>query len=137
MPQNYMEEYALLLNFFQDSWGNKSLLLVENDSYHPQTTETWLRFALRGKESSLASVGSPGSNRAQYPGTILIQVYTPLATGDASGRSLADQAAQVFEGAHLEGFDIGLPYVSVPEEPDEDGWYQIDVTVPFTRSSYK
>lgn len=137
MPQNYIEEYNALFSFFQGEWGNKSPLMVENDSRQPQPAETWVRFALRGGVSTLASVGAPGSNRAQYPGTILIQVFTPLAAGDAAGRKLADQAAQVFEGAKLEGFDIGLPYVSVAEEPNEDGWYQINVTVPFTRNSYK
>lgn len=123
--------------FSKRNGGGTSTLTMENDSYQPQSTESWVRFALRGAVSTLASVGTPGRNSARYPGTILIQVFTPLATGDAAGRKLADQAAQVFEGAKLEGFDIGLPYVSVAEEPNEDGWYQINVTVPFTRSSYK
>lgn len=137
MPQNYIEEYNALWSFFQEEWGNSSTLTMENDPYQPQPTESWVRFALRGAVSTLASVGTPGRNSARYPGTILIQVFTPLATGDTAGRKLADQASQVFEGAKLEGFDIGLPYVSVAEELNEDGWYQINVTVPFTRSSYK
>lgn len=137
MPQNYMEEYAALSDFFTTAWGNASRLTVENDSYQPQPTESWVRFALRGAVSTLASVGTPGGNSVRYPGTILIQVFTPLATGDAAGRSLADRAAQIFEGAKIEGFDIGLPYISTAEEPNEEGWYQINVTVPFTRNSYK
>lgn len=137
MPQTYIEEYNALLGFFRAVWGNKSFLVVENDQHQPQPTETWLRFALRGKESVLMSIGTPGNNRAQYPGTILMQVFTPLATGDVLGRGLADQAAAIFEGAKIEGFDIGLPYISTAEEPNEEGWYQINVTIPFTRNSYK
>lgn len=137
MPRNYTEEYSALSTFFKTAWGNDVPLMVENDANQAQPNEAWVRFALRGAVSTLASIGTPGGNCIRYPGTILIQVFTPLATGDTSGRSLADKAAEIFEGAKIEGFDIGLPYVSTAEKPNEDGWYQINVTIPFTRNSYK
>lgn len=137
MPQNYTEEYSALSTFFKTAWGNKAPLMVENDSNQPQPNVAWVRFALRGAVSTQVSVGTPGSNYIRYPGTILVQVFTPLATGDAPGRNLADEAAEIFEGAKIEGFDIGFPHLSTAEKPNEDGWYQINVTIPFTRNSYK
>lgn len=137
MPQTYLEEYTALAGFFETAWNGETGISFDNEPFTPKVGTPWIRFTIRNGESSLASIGAPGNNFARYRGIVFVQVFTPLARGSTLNRTLADKVIEIFEGAGLDGFEIGLPSLTPTGNSIKDGWYQINISIPFTRISYK
>jgi len=93
----------------------------------------WVRFNVLDGEGAWRSIGSPGSNIAGYVGVVVIQVFTPLMTGESTARDFADSAAAIFQGQVIGGIRFSPATVQILNSSLADGWHQINVSIPFKR----
>jgi hypothetical protein len=93
----------------------------------------WVRFNVLDGEGAWRSIGSPGSNIAGYVGVVVIQVFTPLMTGESTARDYADAAAAIFQGQVISGIRFSPATAQILNTSLADGWHQINVSIPFRR----
>ena len=93
----------------------------------------WVRFNVLDGEGAWRSIGSPGSNIAGYVGVVVIQVFTPLMTGESTARDYADAAAAIFQGQVIGGIRFSPATAQILNTSLADGWHQINVSIPFRR----
>ena len=93
----------------------------------------WVRFNVLDGEGAWRSIGSPGSNIAGYVGVVVIQVFTPLMTGESTARDFADSAAAIFQGQVISGIRFSPATAQILNTSLADGWHQINVSIPFRR----
>ena len=93
----------------------------------------WVRFNVLDGEGSWRSIGSPGSNLAGYVGVVVIQIFVPLLSGESTARDYADAAAAIFQGKGIGGIRFSLATAQVLNTSLADGWYQMNVSIPFRR----
>ena len=96
----------------------------------------WVRFNVLDGEGAWRSIGSPGSNIAGYVGVVVIQIFTPLMTGESTARDYADSAAEIFQGQVISGIRFSPASAQILNTSLADGWHQINVTIPFSRDEY-
>jgi hypothetical protein len=92
-----------------------------------------VRFNVLDGEGAWRSIGSPGSNIAGYVGVVVIQVFTPLMTGESTARAYADAAAAIFQGQVISGIRFSPATAQILNTSLADGWHQINVSIPFRR----
>ncbi len=94
----------------------------------------WIRPYLSLENTENVTIGGiNGHLRIRYTGSYIIQVFTPLtkATGDIY--RVIDKLIKVFNNRNDLDPDIFTYACTVSRVGDEgNGWYQIDVSVPFT-----
>lgn len=96
----------------------------------PLTTSNapWVRFAVIGNGDALA-VLSP--NPPSYEsGFVAVQVFASAGTGDGTASTLSDAIADLFRGYESGGVQCGN--AKKQTIGPADGWYQINITVPWT-----
>ncbi|MGJ8685830.1 MAG: phage tail terminator-like protein [Spongiibacteraceae bacterium] len=93
--------------------------------------------ALTTKIASNTSWGLCGDEITErVDGVIYIQVFVPDNEGTSAARSLAEDAAAVFENARFDGIKTFAATPTIVGN-DGNGWYQITVSIPYHRYAQK
>ena len=87
----------------------------------------WVRMTIIPGEGFQASLGTPRVWRST--GVAVVQVFVPLAQGDAGAYGLADDVATIFRGVSVDGVVFRAP--SLTRIGPDRSWYQINVATPF------
>lgn len=131
---NYQEEFAAIARMFSDAWA-ETVIAWENMPFTPPSPpESHVEFYLLNGEASQASIGAPGSNVFRHVGLVSINVFTPESTGKPEALRLADTAAEIFRNQVKDAIRFKTPKVTVLGV--QDHYYQVNVSVPFTRDSF-
>lgn len=101
--------------------------IYDNEGEVPVTSGTWARFAIQWAESRAVSFGRVPRHR--HPGAIRASVHTPMESGDARAREIADVATSAFREVDDGSVTFRTPYVSAVRR--DEAWWRMDVTVPF------
>jgi hypothetical protein len=140
-----LTEHVEIGRRFNQEWNGLTTISWPNVTFNPPDQlpdSKWVRFNILddpppGAPYSLQkSIGSPGNNIVRYTGTIVVQCFTGLGKGNLPGLALADKVEQIFNGFIGTNFkcligatkDIGV---------DKNGWYQVNVSIPFYRDELK
>jgi len=106
---------------------------------------TWLRCTVQAATRWQASTGSVGKRRFRTAGLMLVQVFVPVATGDADHLAVVDAIDAAFLGVLLsvpQGSDPPILIRFQPPFPvgelqrDEEAWARCDVRVPFEADTF-
>lgn len=100
-----------------------------------ETEESWVRINILSGAGEQITVGSPGSNVARYAGVVALQINTPIGTGSAESRALADKIEEIFLNQSIGGIRFRIPYPAGSAE--ENGrWSTWTIWCPFTREEF-
>lgn len=125
----YATERQTIETRFNTQWASASPIAWDNVSYTPTTGTSWVRFSILSGAAFQASLETTPKYR--HTGIIDIGIFTPEDGGTQTARTLADTAAAVFRGWSSGGIVCRAPYIT--RIGQSDGWYQLNVTVPFYR----
>jgi len=102
-----------------------------NAPFTPTTGVPWVRFSIQQAPAEQIGFGS-SSVRDRHYGTVFVQVFVPVETAVQTAMQIADDAAAALRRYSTTGLftrsasiqDVG---------PTPDGWYQVNVSVPYQR----
>ena len=91
----------------------------------------WCRFSLAIDDNRQVSTGNPGGKRFRMTGTGMVQVFVPIAKGDAAALSIADSIIAVFRNVSIAP-QISFLGVGVVGTAEQDAaWCRRRVVIPF------
>jgi hypothetical protein len=123
----YEAEQVAIESRFESQWAGRTPVAYPNVPFSKPNASPWVRLTVMSGSAFLAGI----PRYFRHPGVIDIQVFVPEGVGSKDALLLADQAAAVFRVASFNGVVCRTPYV-VPAGTN-DGWYQVNVSVPFQR----
>lgn len=102
-----------------------------NVAYVPIVGTLWVRFNVVDGESTRTTIGAT-TNNVRSLGLVIVQIFAPLDKGNAAALAKADAVAAIFRDWC--GSTVRCRTPSIKEVgPDGNGWYQVNVSVPFQR----
>lgn len=114
---------------FNTQWGTTTHIAFDNVDWKPEaTTLKWVRLNVLTGDSITAGLHGD-VNLYRSAGVIVVQVFVKEGEGVRTALLLADQAAAIFRGLQIDGIIYRAP--SVERIGPSDGWYQVNVNIPF------
>ena len=102
-----------------------------NEDFTPPTDKTYVKFFILNGETRIVDIGSP-IKTYRSTGVIFLQLLAPPRTGNGLVKSQADTMAAIFRSWC--GSSVRCRAATVKEIGlDADGWYQVNVKIPFQR----
>jgi hypothetical protein len=100
----------------------------------PEDFTPWIRFHISLLPSQLKSFGP--NKRYRRFGFISVQVFTKTGMGTKTASQISDDVIETLEGKQLTN---GLQFEAGHADPvgDANGWYQKNVTIPFSYDTIK
>lgn len=97
----------------------------------PDPPSIWLRLSILDGESFQTTIGAE-TNVHRSVGIIIVQIFGPANEGDKDTLAMADTVAAIFR--NWCGTTVRCRAATVKAiGPDGQGWYQVNVSVPFKR----
>lgn len=90
--------------------------------------QAWVRLTVLNGDGFTSEVGS--SPRARRPGVISCQIFTPERQGSAEAYRLADSLSAQLQ--YWSDGDLETLAASATRVGPSDGWFQVNLSVPFT-----
>lgn len=98
----------------------------DNIEFVPTLGSPWCRFTVLHGEGRHAAVNGLYRNS----GIVIVQIFTPIETGDALALGIADDVAGIFRGWRSGALLFGAP--SLQRVGPDGGWYQLNVSIPYS-----
>jgi len=127
----FVEATEAIYQRFVDNFTGVSLanITFDNEEFDPTDSTGWVRLVVRNLGRDQETLGKKGNRRFKTPALALVQVFTPANTGIKQAGTLAQEAADIFEGESFSGLDFQSAPIS-PGGPDKK-WYQLVVEAQF------
>lgn len=113
-------------------WANATPIAFPNVSFNPPSPPSvWIRLTVNDGESQQIDIGSKPAT-IRYAGVIFVQIFTVSNKGDAEALTLADNVKTIFN--NWNGVNVvcrAAKIINVGN--DGQGWYQVNVAIPFIR----
>ena len=103
----------------------------DNVEYAPVTGTTFIRFSVYPGDAYQVSLGDRPLHRVV--GIIDIGIFVPQGQGTETARDLADIAAEIFRNWQDTTNKIRCRSPYLTRIGEEEGWFQMNVTVPYIR----
>lgn len=129
----FAEERKAIEGRFSSNWTTTSIK-YENVPF-TQPTTAWVALFIRNGAGGRNSIGTT-TPRRRFFGSIIIQIFVLPLSGSATARGYADTIAAIYRDA---SFACGSTGTIVCQEPaietlgERNGWFQVNVTVPYRR----
>ena len=112
--------------------GNPIVVSVQYDNQASVTPNKipWVRFMVKLATANQKSIGSVASRRFRKTGICMIQIFVPLGEGSGLADYIAGKIENAYTGVTKSGgivFQTPLIY----EGKRSDGWWQVNVNLPF------
>ena len=135
---SYALERQTIESRFNTQWAAATPIAWDNVEYVPTPGTAFVAISILNADAFQASIGGIGGygQLHRFNGIININIFTPEGTGTATARGYADTAAAIFRSwsssiATSQKITCRSPYITSIGE--KEGWYQLNVTVPFFR----
>jgi hypothetical protein len=122
---SYEAERLSIETKLDDNWMTTPIA-YENVSFNPPSNSPWIRLFIINGDSGYNTL-----NSFRYVGVVTIQVFTPQNGGTNTARKYADTISAIFRGKEFDGLIFRAS--TVKSVGISDGWYQVNVTIPFWR----
>lgn len=109
----------------QDNWTGSSVCW-DNTKFDATGKPSWLRPTVQFGESRKLDL----LKRERTVGVLIIQVFVPLFSGLRGATQLADQIAALFRSVTVNTIVFKVPSQTRVGDT-KDGWFQVNVTIPF------
>ncbi|HIJ23920.1 MAG TPA: hypothetical protein HPP64_13575 [Gammaproteobacteria bacterium] len=96
--------------------------------YTPVAGTSWISLTILSGEDQSSTM-----TKYNQIGLLVIQIFTPEHTGSATARGYADTLSGIFRNAVQSGINFKLP--TTTRVGISNGWYQMNVSVPYHRLS--
>jgi hypothetical protein len=127
---SYESEHSQLRVRFNDQFSSAPIAWP-NVEFTPPVRSPWVRFNVLDADSFQTTIGATTNNH-RFVGIVVINIFVPLDVGNASALAMADVVAAIFR--NWCGSTVRCRAASVKDlGPDGNGWYQVNVVVPFQR----
>ena len=122
--------YDALLTY----WTANSLtagLTFANESFDPPASTEWVRAAVFHTGGDQDSLGGVNNRKFMRSGNITVQVFTPQDSGLSASDVLTEAVLAALEGLTFTLSNIRTYGATINEVGPDNGWYQVNVDVPF------
>jgi len=109
------------------NWATTRIAMANMPFTKPASGESWVKIRVFEDRATRTNIGRDAVHR--YSGTIAVEIYVPQKTGTGTIRGYADTIAEIFRDQQFNG--ITCEEARVVPVGDFEGWYQMNVTVPF------
>jgi hypothetical protein len=114
---------------FSTAWGTTTEVAYDNVDYVPPANVLqWVRLNVLNGATIVAGLAG-SANLYRTAGVVVIQIFIKEGEGVRQGLLLADTAAAIFRGTQVDGVLYRAP--SIVRVGPSDGWYQVNVNIPF------
>lgn len=114
---------------FSNNWTATRWTVDGQHGFKPPTNAAWVRLSIVDSDSAQVSMGN--NPRFRHFGTIVAQVYVPEGDGSRAARSHADTIAGIFRNKYFGTPVINTKAPSLTVIGENEGWYQVNVLIPF------
>jgi hypothetical protein len=128
----FADERIAIEKRFHDTWTTTPIVWG-NVPFAEQTGPYVALFILDG-EGHQVSLGTPALRR--WAGVIIVQIFVEQDTGTKLARQYADTIGAIFDRAQFSYGSSGTIRCRIPSITPvgiENGWFQINVEIPFIR----
>lgn len=125
------QQHDELTQAFNLLWADRTPVDWANVQFDMPANGSWARFRILDGDSNQLTIGAT-TNSHRHVGVIVVSLFTELGKGDATIIALADIVADGFRnwiGSYSHCRQPSIKEIG----PDGQGWYQINVSIPFSR----
>lgn len=143
MASQHDKEFFALYDQFKDNWDADTYPVwwpnAEFDTPTVGATSGWVRWNHLPGEGVRNDFGSPTAIGLEYTGIVIIQVFTPVLTGQTANNQLCDTVDEVYFDFRSTdgGFHIRTRAAYRNNVGADGAWYQQNVVVPYVRESIR
>src|SRR5262245_15736045 len=140
MPGPFESEVIAIEGRFAAAWDASAIPVeYENKPFTRQAGKAWVSLSIVEGDAAQATIGAPPLELSSN--LIVVRVFAPrqAADGSRAAKAIADQAAAVFRGAQFASGMSGQITCFAPrirKVPPEDGFYRLNVQVPYRRAEF-
>ena len=133
--QGFGPEGDYLRDLFDTQWADATPIAWGNAQFTPPDAAAWVRFNVHHfPDAEIASFGAPGANLRRIDGTVIVEVFVPMNSGEGVLDDLCDDVAAIYrDHTDQQGLRFGEP--SMTNVGPQDGWFKKDVLSPFVRDT--
>ena len=129
---SYADEQVAIYEWLSTHWAETDVA-KPNAHFEPSACrDPYVEVRIRSHNAFNASVGA--SKRVRHPGLLTLVVRVPINRGDGLAKDYADQLANAFRNALVDG-SIHFRAPTVRDFGPSDGWYEIHVDCPYHRDT--
>ena len=115
---------------FSSNWGSTTRWTVDGDiSFKPPTSGSWVRLNIADGDSLQVSLGN--NPRFRHYGLIVAQVFVRGDLGARAARTHADTIASYYRNVNFGSPSIYCRAPRLINVGEHDGWYQMNVQIPY------
>jgi hypothetical protein len=132
---SYQSAHSTIRTRFADEWAIVQPTIpvaYPNVAFTPPAAAPWVRLSITDATAKQVSLGA-AQNYHRHNGLVMIEVFVPVATGDSTALTLADDAADIFRSWQSVGLQFRTP--SIRTLGSDGTWYQVNVLIEFWRDS--
>lgn len=133
-----VEENTAIRTLFNTGWAGATPVAYENEKFTPPTDAAYASLIVRPDSAFQHEMGSTQVT-FRHPGLIFIMIFSPPDQGNAAGIALADAAADIFRRQSSTFTDGRILYRAPSITPigiTDEGYFHINVVIPYIRDSY-
>lgn len=114
---------------FSANWTATRWTTDGDNSFKPPINSAWVRLVMVDGLTDQISLGN--APRFRHYGTIVFQIYVPESSGARVARTHADTIAVIFRNKYFGNPIISCGSPRLTNIGENQGWYQINLSVPF------
>ena len=136
MINSYTEEGEAITQRFSElfdnsvipvQFGNRSLIINGTRTFtNPDDCDTWVRFEIQRTAGSADEITRTYSTMR---GFISINIFAKVNKGTRTTAQIADMIYPIFNRVSFNGIITEVPQLQ--DLPPNQGWYQVNVTIPY------
>ncbi len=133
-----VEENTAIRTLFNTGWASATPIAYENEPFDPPDDESYVSLVIRPDDAFQNEIGST-MVQFRHPGLIFVMIFSPPDQGNAAALALADNAAAIFRRQSSSFTDGRILYRAPTITPigiTDDGYFHVNVVVPYLRDSY-
>lgn len=137
------EAKTAIYSKFIAEWGNTAVYTLDNEEFTPPAPATgtirqpWVRVTIRHTGRGQETMGKKNNRKFTRTGSVFIQVFTATDIGTSLADSLAEAAANIFEGVSLRNTSVWFKDVITRETGVDGTWYGVQVEAQFEYEEIK
>ena len=134
------EENTAIRTLFNAGWGTTTPIAYENEAFTPPSDAdtSYVSLIIRPDDASQHEIGSTNVTFRQ-PGLIFVMIFSPPDKGNAAALALGEQAAVIFRRQSSTFTDGRILYRAPSIKPigiTDEGYFHVNVVIPYVRDSY-
>lgn len=131
-------ENTAIRTLFNAGWASATPVGYPNEPFTPPDDEAFVVLSIKAGDAFQYELGSPKVG-FRHPGLLFVMIMSPPDKGNNAALVLADTAAAIFRRQSSSFADGRILYRAPSIETiglTDEGWFQVNVVVPFIRDSY-